>query len=197
MQHKAFRQLQDLLSGFDTYIEAYASYLHSGSIPPCLEDDIHRLEQQQLQQHDDGENQDETDDDLSSTRDQPEEWMLICNTYLQQSTDTVSASSQIDWTEAARRYSNLEEAPSFVSRNREATHLGQLSTIADPHLLAGKQRIVYDAVCNHFHSATDEPLRLIVSGTAGTGKSYLIHALRDFCRLMYVSLHPLEWQPSM
>ena len=32
-----------------TYAEAYAIFLQSGNIPPSLEDDIHRLEQQQNQ----------------------------------------------------------------------------------------------------------------------------------------------------
>ena len=47
MLHKPFRHLQDLLSGFPTYAEAYASFLQSGVVPPCLEDDVHRLEQQE------------------------------------------------------------------------------------------------------------------------------------------------------
>ena len=46
-------------------------------------------------------------------------------------------------------------------------------------LLQGKQRLVYDTVCQHVQSASTEPLRMIVSGTAGTGKSYLIHCLRS------------------
>lgn len=83
-----------------------------------------------------------------------------------------------DWTEAAHQYPNLEEAPSFISRSKEATQLNQPLTYSDPQLLTGKQRLVYDAVSSHLESETDEPLHIIVSGTAGTGKSFLIHALR-------------------
>ena len=43
MQHKPFRQMDDLLSGYDTYIDAYAAFLQSGQIPPSLEDDMYRL----------------------------------------------------------------------------------------------------------------------------------------------------------
>ena len=43
MQHKPFRQMDDLLSGCDNYSEAYAVFLQSAQIPPCLEDDMYRL----------------------------------------------------------------------------------------------------------------------------------------------------------
>ena len=43
MQHKPFHQMDDLLSGCDNYIDAYASFLQSGQIPPCLKDDMYRL----------------------------------------------------------------------------------------------------------------------------------------------------------
>ena len=52
MQHKPFRQMDDLLSGYDTYIDAYAAFLQSGQIPPSLEDDMYRL-LQHLQENDD------------------------------------------------------------------------------------------------------------------------------------------------
>ena len=41
MQHKPFRQMDDLLSGYNNYIDAYAAFLQSGQIPSCLEDDMY------------------------------------------------------------------------------------------------------------------------------------------------------------
>ena len=46
MQHKRFRQFGDLADS-ESYVDAYAAFLQSGLVPPCLEDDIHRLQQQQ------------------------------------------------------------------------------------------------------------------------------------------------------
>ena len=47
---------------------------------------------------------------------------------------------------------------------------------------------MYDAVCSHIQAENPEPLRMIVSGTAGTGKSFLIHCLKvlllDHLRVM-------------
>lgn len=45
MQHKAFRQMSDLLAGHEMYAEAYANFLVTENIPPSLEEDIFRLQQ--------------------------------------------------------------------------------------------------------------------------------------------------------
>ena len=57
MQHKCFRQMDDLLAGSETYIEAYAEFLQSGHIPPCLEDDMHRLLQHTSEETDESSQQ--------------------------------------------------------------------------------------------------------------------------------------------
>ncbi len=46
MLHKPFRQQEELLGGCDSYAAAYAVFLQSGNLPPSLQNDIHRLEQQ-------------------------------------------------------------------------------------------------------------------------------------------------------
>ena len=53
-------------------------------------------------------------------------------------------------------------------------------TFADPRLLQVKQFEAYNLVKQNSEATSPTPLKLIVSGTAGTGKSYLIHCLRLF-----------------
>ena len=100
--------------------------------------------------------------------------MLICqqNADLQPSMDTQDG---IDWTLAAP---TLEEAPSFISQQRQAAGQHVFTTSANPANLQGKQQQVYTIVQQHQSANSPPPLRMIVSGTAGTGKSYLIHCLR-------------------
>ena len=50
MQHKSFRQLNGFLDDSESYVEAYASFLQCGLVSPCLEEDIHRLQQQHADQ---------------------------------------------------------------------------------------------------------------------------------------------------
>ena len=106
-----------------------------------------------------------------------EEWMLICqrNADLQPSMDTQDG---IDWTLAAHSYPTLEEAPSFISQQKQAAGQRVFTTSANPANLQGKQQQVYTIVQQHQSANSPAPLRMIVSGTAGTGKSYLIHCLR-------------------
>ena len=61
---------------------------------------------------------------------------------------------------------------------KEIALLQVVTSTADPELLQGKQRLVYDAVRSHMQAEDPKPLRMIVSGTAGTGKSFLIHYLK-------------------
>ena len=103
--------------------------------------------------------------------------MLICqrNADLQPNTDS---QEDIDWTQAARVYPNLEEMPTFLSRQRDSAAEHSFTTSADPQQLQGQQLEAYTLVRQHAEAETPPPLRMIVSGTAGTGKSYLIHCSR-------------------
>ena len=53
MLYKPFRRVDDLKADFDTYSEAYLSFLRSGNIPPSLEDDINRILQSDHQNQND------------------------------------------------------------------------------------------------------------------------------------------------
>ena len=106
-----------------------------------------------------------------------EEWMLVC----QRSADlqpTTASEEQVDWTQAGRAYPTLREMPSFISRHRQSAPESTFTTTADPERLQGKQLQAYTMVRQHLESGSTPPLRMIVAGTAGTGKSYLIHCLR-------------------
>ena len=103
--------------------------------------------------------------------------MLICQSSadLQPSTESPE---DADWTTEAQAYSNVEEMPTFISRHREAAGQQSFTTSADPQHLQSKQLQAYNIVREHAEADHPPPLRLIVSGTAGTGKSYLINCLR-------------------
>ena len=70
------------------------------------------------------------------------------------------------------------EMPTFISRHRESAAQQSFTIFADPQQLQVKQLQTYNLVKEHAEATHPTLLRLIVSGTAGTGKSYLIHCLR-------------------
>ena len=90
-----------------------------------------------------------------------------------------------DWSLAAEAYPDLLELPSFVAQQRQQYESSELTTkSADPGLLQGRQLEAYTIVRDHLeaHSSFSQPLRMVVSGTAGTGKSYLIQCLKLLVR---------------
>ena len=184
MLHKSFRSMADLLSEYDTYANAYAAFLITDNIPPSLDDDLHQLQQVQERQRDQEPSNVNAEDQVAPTQSASfdarprEDWMLLCQGHGDPQQPIDSTSQGFDWTSAAQLYPNLHEAPSFISQQQQNSDSPPFTTTAKPELLRGKQLQVYQSVFNHFQNANQAPLRMIISGTAGTGKSYLIHCLR-------------------
>ena len=84
-----------------------------------------------------------------------------------------------NWSASSAAYPNIEEElASFIARQRQSAPERAFATIVDPTCLQGKQLQTYQLVQQHMGDNDSSPLHMIVSGTAGTGKSYLIHCLR-------------------
>ena len=115
---------------------------------------------------------------ISSMSNRPvEEWMLVCQRNADLQPDMTSQ-QDFDWTLPAQAYPNLEQMPSFIAQQRQSAPQHTFTTTADPHHLTGKQLEAYNIVLRHVQAESPPPLHMIVSGTAGTGKSYLIHCLK-------------------
>ena len=120
-----------------------------------------------------------------------EEWMLICQHQAQLGSSEEAPTTNVDWLKDARSYPNLQEAATFLTRCKNSSTLTQgCPHSCDPQLLQGKQLQVYEAVRKHAIQQNVEPFRMIVSGTAGTGKSYLISCLKSLLQNRVVILAP-------
>ena len=106
-----------------------------------------------------------------------EEWMLLCQLQPQLQSQSDSH-PDFDWLASGLKYANLRETVTFVTKQKELAPAQDFSTSADPQNLQAKQLQAYKMVQQHIQGDHSKPLRMIVSGTAGTGKSYLIHCLR-------------------
>src|SRR5437016_5498131 len=91
-----------------------------------------------------------------------------------------------DWVnESLARYPEIEEAERFIQRaisNSDITQDRNDSDHISSQNLNEKQRLIYERIELHCISTISnqsiEPLRTIIMGTAGTGKSYLINLIR-------------------
>ena len=106
-----------------------------------------------------------------------EEWMLVCQHHsnLQPISDP---QENVDWTSASQLYSNLAEFPSFISHHRQSFTRPSFTSNAAPRMLQQKQLEVYNCILQHYEASDSTPIYMVVCGTAGTGKSYLINCLK-------------------
>jgi len=106
-----------------------------------------------------------------------EEWMQVCQYNVAYSSNA-DCDNNHNWSNSSIIYGNKKELPTFITRSRQTNHQHQFSTTADLSTLQAKQLEVYNVIQNHMEGNDTTPFRMIVSGTAGTGNSYLIHCIR-------------------
>ena len=106
MLHIPFRCVDSLKNEHTTFEAAYAEFLSSGRIPPCLEDDVQRV--LDANHNDDDDDQDQTTrPETGQSNRFTEEWMILCNQHPSES--AVDEPSSVQWHDAAENYPNLEE----------------------------------------------------------------------------------------
>ncbi|CAG8802972.1 2782_t:CDS:2, partial [Cetraspora pellucida] len=128
------------------------------------------------------------------------EWMLLAEmgprANIVDSSDLGSRSMDrsYDWINETRQcYSNsdIRDAGIFVQQASNTSIVEEnASDEIDYQTLNEDQKTVLNRIETHYRSILEghqvEPLKIIIMGTAGTGKSYLIRAIRDRLRMMTV-----------
>ena len=123
-----------------------------------------------------------------------EEWMLMAelniqtNDFYEQSTLV----QQAYWHQVYQHFTTdeINVMPSWIHRqkNRSSSHSLCSTIIVDTSTFSEMHLVAYDIVFNHFSSSEQNPLRLLIMGVAGTGKSYVIDSLRNVlqtkCRVL-------------
>ena len=189
MLRKPFRRVSQLTDGYADAVEAHNAMIRQES---CDTDaDI----EAEVANYEDDADYDPVaaDDGAGEELLQEDEWMLLCkhlpslNGQDGDNEHTYEEYMEYDWSAAAARY-NVATADTFVSDQRQtATGVGDIAHVSADSLV-GNQRAAFDLVASHADRNDTEPIRAIFSGTAGTGKSHLIHALRshlgDRCKVV-------------
>ena len=114
-----------------------------------------------------------------------EEWMIISDRHTPFQNAVESSVQSHGWHRDRLRYTDQQigEMPTWIKTKKE-----QSSTSPNEHLqpidintFSEMQKLAYDIVNTHQQDGSNdkEPLCLIIIGVAGTGKSYLINALRN------------------
>ena len=120
-------------------------------------------------------NEDEIDENPFVIQD----WMFLCTHQPDLEQANVDVSSGIDWSAAGKSYSSPKDIPSFIAQQRQNHAVASsLDPDVDPSKLSGKQLDAYEIVSHHLYQKIKELLRMIVSSTVGTEKSFLIKCLQ-------------------
>ena len=82
--------------------------------------------------------------------------MLVCQRNADLHPNTESE-QEVDWAYAAQAYTNIEEMPSFISRQRQSAAQRAFTTTADPQQLQGKQLQAYTIVQQHMEAEARPP----------------------------------------
>ena len=129
-------------------------------------------------------NEDSFEEDYT-TKSEREEWMLIAELTIQ-TTDTCEKSTPVPhayWHQVYQYFTNdeINAMPTWINRerNKNSAHHSCETRIIDTSTFSRMQQVAYQIVSNHFASGEQNPLRFLIMGVAGTGKSYLIDSLRN------------------
>ena len=113
------------------------------------------------------------------------EWMLLSEFYKtsKQTNNNLVPHSNFDWTSDSMKYTahQIGEMPSWLCKSKE--NCEQILTPTNYINISSfneMQKLAFNIVTKHSENTNKkEPLLLIINGEAGTGKSYLINALRN------------------
>ena len=86
----------------------------------------------------------------------------------------------------------IQEMPTWIKTNKEEYTVDEQYDVVDINSFSEMQKLAYDIVKSHFDdlSSEKEPLCLVINGVAGTGKSYLINAIRNLLQSKYAVATP-------
>lgn len=116
-----------------------------------------------------------------------DEWMILADFAITYNSNNVQdslehSSLEHDWHTNTYSYTHqqLSEMPSWISVNSK-TYVNEVQNYdVNISTFSNMQSLAYNIVRDHFNSPLPRsPLLLIINGFAGTGKSYLINALRN------------------
>ena len=170
---------ENCITSYHRFLETQAA----ADLVPHFAEELDRA-QQYLQQE-----QDEDDTEPDHQQHQQDDWMQLCSLNSQYAMQTTSDSPAVDWSEYTQSLPQhvVREAPSWIASSRKDTShslfIRHLPPV-DITTLNYEQTVAFRIVEEHSSQLASNqhppPLHMVVCGTAGTGKSYLINAIAQY-----------------
>ena len=115
-----------------------------------------------------------------------EEWMILSN-YHKLNENFNAGENRFDWHLDSRKYTTQQigEMPNWIKVHKTdyTAPLAESEKKVDTSTFSERQQQAYNVIINHYNDVKPkEPLMLIVIGEGGTGKSFLINAIRNYLK---------------
>ena len=193
--HKPFRRWADLLFGFQGPLQAYQHFIDNN---PQLNRDPHNM--QNAVQQAAVQLRDEQQQPLPEPEVHIDPWMYLHEPdhplNLPLDNEAQQLNDNFDWLAESDPFHHLiQPSRSFLLESKQAAENNvepqpQLQNHYNPDQLNAEQRQVFDAVLQHMQQHDAPPLSMLVLGTAGTGKSFLINCLSQLLHNSVTILAP-------
>ncbi len=126
----------------------------------------------------------EPEDELSEEQERTrEKWMILSDLHTPFDNSDQTSESTHDWhlDRANNSEQQIHEMPTWIKTEKENYTIDEQYDTVDINSFSEMQKLAHDMVKSHSHdtSSEKETLCLIMKGVAGTGKSYLINAIRN------------------
>ena len=113
-----------------------------------------------------------------------DEWMILSDLHTPFQNSEQNSDMIHYWHQDRAKYTNQQigEMPTWIKTKKEQDNVTcEHYEVVDVNTFSEMQQLGYDIVKSHFDNDSPEkdPLFLIIVGVAGTGKSYLINAIRS------------------
>ena len=174
MLHKPSRALDQLKNPNQSWSSALISWIQAGGYVPQKTLDALAIEEHEEL---DSSSSSSSDDELNLESSQDlADWMLAGRP---KQLPRAIPTDNYDWTSYWQSLSDLAvDAETFINKEREQNNI-EFTTDADASNLNPHQLKAYNILCKALLNESP-PVRMFVSGTAGSGKSHLINCIRRF-----------------
>ena len=114
-----------------------------------------------------------------------EEWMILSNYHKLNENPHTNNNTPCDWHLDSAKYTTqqIDEMPNWVKVKKSDYTVPSSDNKVDTSTFTEMQQQAYKIIVNHYNNvAPKEPLWLVIIGEGGTGKSFLINAVRNYLK---------------
>ena len=193
--------IQEVKSDEESWIERFEPFVISDNCPGFVKAQVQKAQQLALRQPEEEYGESDDEDEACEAQEQPD-WVEVYAGHnhhyegVENEFQYDDGGDQYDWSSTSLHIPAVEETKQWledcIKENEESSTMNRDVELPDvcPSTLNEEQRSIVSLVLYTLYNFVESPdnylpLRLVVSGTGGTGKSYVIKCLQRLVRQVF------------